>query len=265
MPLKLMYITNNPEVATIVEHAGVDRIFIDMEFIGKDARQGGLDTIQDIKNIRKVVRQAEIMVRINPIHENYPGYMDSKEEIDAAIDAGADILMLPYFTTAEEVQKFVEYVDGRASTLPLLESAKALDCLNEILKIKGIDQIHIGLNDLSLDLGKKFMFEILADGLIDDICDEIKKHRIPFGFGGFGRLGRGMLPAEKIIKEHYRLGSQCAILSRSFCNTSMITDLEEIRRIFDEGVKEIREYEKTCLDGFEKNHQELVEIVRGIV
>lgn len=45
----------------------------------------------------------------------------------------------------------------------------------------------------------------------------------------------------------------------------MITDLEEIRRIFDEGVKEIREYEKTCLDGFEKNHQELVEIVRGIV
>lgn len=88
MPLKLMYITNNPEVATIVEHAGVDRIFIDMEFIGKDARQGGLDTvqnhhtIQDIKNIRKVVRQAEIMVRINPIHENYPGYMDSKEEID---------------------------------------------------------------------------------------------------------------------------------------------------------------------------------------
>ena len=137
-----MYITNNPEVATIVEHAGVDRIFIDMEFIGKDARQGGLDTvqnhhtIQDIKNIRKVVRQAEIMVRINPIHENYPGYMDSKEEIDAAIDAGADILMLPYFTTAEEVQKFVEYVDGRASTLPLLESAKALDCLNEILKIR---------------------------------------------------------------------------------------------------------------------------------
>ena len=162
-------------------------------------------------------------------------------------------------------QTFVQYVDGRASTLPLLESAKALDCLNEILKIKGIDQIHIGLNDLSLDLGKKFMFEILADGLIDDICDEIKKHRIPFGFGGFGRLGRGMLPAEKIIKEHYRLGSQCAILSRSFCNTSMITDLEEIRRIFDEGVKEIREYEKTCLDGFEKNHQELVEIVRGIV
>lgn len=35
MPLKLMYITNNPEVATIVEHAGVDRIFIDIQTCGQ--------------------------------------------------------------------------------------------------------------------------------------------------------------------------------------------------------------------------------------
>ena len=31
MSLKLMYITNKPEVARIVEDAGVDRIFVDME------------------------------------------------------------------------------------------------------------------------------------------------------------------------------------------------------------------------------------------
>ena len=271
MTLKLMYITNNPEVAVIAENAGVDRIFIDMEFIGKDVRQGGLDTIQnhhtiqDIKNVKAAVRKAEIVVRINPIHENYFGYMDSKEEIDAAIDAGADILMLPYFTTPTEVQKFVEYVNGRAVTLPLLESKKAVSCLDEILKVRGIDQIHIGLNDLSLDLGKKFMFEILAEGLVDDICDKIKRYQIPFGFGGVGRIGQGILPAEKIIKEHYRLGSGCAILSRSFCNTNLITDQKEICKIFDEGVKEIREYEKTCVDNFEQNHQEVIEIVRGIV
>lgn len=271
MPLKLMYITNNPEVAVIAENAGVDRIFIDMEFIGKDVRQGGLDTIQnhhtvqDIKNVKAAVRKAEIVVRINPIHENYFGYMDSKEEIDAAIDAGADILMLPYFTTPAEVQKFVEYVNGRAVTLPLLESKKAVSCLDEILKVRGIDQIHIGLNDLSLDLGKKFMFEILAEGLVDDICDKIKRYQIPFGFGGVERIGQGILPAEKIIKEHYRLGSGCAILSRSFCNTNLITDQKEICKIFDEGVKEIREYEKTCVDNFEQNHQEVIEIVRGIV
>ena len=43
MALKLMYITNNPDVARIAEEAGVDRIFVDMEYIGKSDRQGGMD------------------------------------------------------------------------------------------------------------------------------------------------------------------------------------------------------------------------------
>ena len=61
MALKLMYITNNPTIAHIAEDAGVDRIFVDMEYIGKADRQGGMDTVQshhtveDIKAIRKVV------------------------------------------------------------------------------------------------------------------------------------------------------------------------------------------------------------------
>ena len=43
--LDLIYITNNPQVAKIAEDSGVDWIFVDMEFIGKDDRQGGLDKI----------------------------------------------------------------------------------------------------------------------------------------------------------------------------------------------------------------------------
>lgn len=59
--LDLIYITNNPQVAKIAEDSGVDWIFVDMEFIGKDDRQGGLDTvqnhhtIQDIRNVREAV------------------------------------------------------------------------------------------------------------------------------------------------------------------------------------------------------------------
>lgn len=41
MSLKLMYITNRPEVAVIAEQYGVDRIFVDMEYIGKADRQKG--------------------------------------------------------------------------------------------------------------------------------------------------------------------------------------------------------------------------------
>ena len=33
--LKLMYITNNVDVAKIAENSGVDRIFVDLEVIGK--------------------------------------------------------------------------------------------------------------------------------------------------------------------------------------------------------------------------------------
>ena len=45
MSLKLMYITNRPDIAQIAETAGVDRILVDMEYIGKADRQGELDTV----------------------------------------------------------------------------------------------------------------------------------------------------------------------------------------------------------------------------
>ena len=97
-----MYITNRPEIAQIVENAGVERVFIDMEYIGKSDRQGGMDTVQchhtieDIFAVKSVLKQSEVMVRCNPIHPATSKYCSSKEEIDAAIEAGADILMLPY-------------------------------------------------------------------------------------------------------------------------------------------------------------------------
>ena len=70
--LNLMYITNRPEIATIAEKAGVDWIFVDMEFIGKDDRQGGLDTVQnhhtieDIRRVKDVLDSAKVLVRVNP-------------------------------------------------------------------------------------------------------------------------------------------------------------------------------------------------------
>lgn len=254
--LKLMYITNDPEIAVIAENAGVDRIFIDMEYIGKGVRQGGMDTVQchhtveDVKQIRKVVKHAQIMVRVNPLHDTTNEYCSSEEEINAVINAGADLVMLPYFHDAEDIERFVKIVDGRATVFPLLESKDALEHIDEILDVQGIDEIHIGLNDLSLDLKKKFMFELLADGTVEMLCEKFKRKGIPYGFGGIGRLGKGELPAEHIIKEHYRLGSTCAILSRSFCNVNIITDRKEIKKVFKIGMDEIRKLETECA-----NHQ----------
>ena len=272
--LKLMYITNRPEIAQIVENAGVERIFIDMEYIGKAVRQGGMDTVQchhtieDIRSIKKVLTKSQIMTRCNPIHEATSEYCSSKEEIDAAIEAGADILMLPYFKTAKEVQEFVRFVDGRAKTLPLIETPEAVACIDEILKIDGIDEIFVGLNDLSLGYGMKFMFQLLIDGTVERLCEKFKTKGVPYGFGGIAALGKGMLPSERVIAEHYRLGSTCAILSRSFCNTNIVTDLDEVRRIFDVDLKAIRAWEKQCADGevdFIENRKEVEVAVNKIV
>ena len=189
------------------------------------------------------------MVRCNPIHGKTDEYSSSGEEIDAAIAAGADILMLPYFKTAKEVREFVSLVGGRAKTLPLVETPEAVECIDEILETEGIDEIFVGLNDLSLGYGMKFMFELLANGTVERLAEKFKARGIPFGFGGIAALGRGALPAERVIAEHYRMGSTCAILSRSFCNTSQVTDINEIRNIFDNGLKEIREWEATCESG----------------
>ena len=242
--LKLMYITNDEDVARIADKYGVDRIFVDLEQIGKQERQGGMDTVQskhtldDVKKIKKCLNNSELLVRSNPIYEN------SKEEIDTIVKNGADVVMLPYFKTCEEVQQFIDYVGGRCRTCLLLETPEAAEMIDDILDIEGIDEIHIGLNDLHLGYKKKFMFELLVDGTVERLCDKFKQKGMPYGFGGIAGLGQGMLPAESIIKEHYRLGSKMVILSRSFCNTSKLTDLEEIEAVFKKGTQDIREFEK---------------------
>lgn len=250
MALKLMYITNKPAVAKIAEASGVDWIFLDMEFIGKDARQGGLDTVQnhhtvkDVANIKAAVKKAKVLVRVNPIHELLPDYPSSKDEIDATINAGADIVMLPFFKTVEEVRTFIKLVDGRAKTCLLLETAEAAMLIDEILKVPGIDMIHIGLNDLHLSLGMKFMFQLLTDGIVENLANKIKAKGIPFGFGGIARLDTGAVPGKYVLKEHYRLGSSMVIISRSFCNTDKISDLDEVKEIFVTGIAEIRRLEE---------------------
>ena len=274
MPLKLMYITNRPEIALIAEKNGVDRIFVDMEYIGKAERQGNLDTVQnhhtihDIAVLRSVLTQSELLVRVNPIHEKTSEYTSSEEEIEAAIQAGADIVMLPFFKTVAEVKRFLRIVDGRVKTMLLLETPEAVDALNYILAIPGIDEIHIGINDLSIGYGKRFMFELLTDGTVERLCRKIRQKGIFYGFGGIASLGRGLVPAEMIIKEHYWLGSQMAILSRSFCNVDRYVDMDAVEEIFFRGVREIRTLEEECARHaryFTENRKELEAAVRNAV
>lgn len=240
--LKLMLVSSDKNNISEAEKAGVDRIFLDLEYIGKSERQFGRNTyfthntIDDVKVVRRWVKKAEYVVRVNPINPN------SKTEIDKVIEGGADIVMLPMVIDAEDVSKFVDYVGGRAKTMPMIETAPAMVRLDELISVGGIDEFYIGLNDLNISLGTTFMFESLSGGLIDFMAEKIKAANIKFGFGGIAKIGEGLLPSEYIIGEHYRLGSSCVILSRTFRN-ELVPDSEKVDIVKEVGKIRLRENE----------------------
>lgn len=264
-----MYITNSPDIAKIVQNYGADWVFVDLETLGKEERQKGQDSVKshhtekDVAELRKVLTTSKLLVRVNPINP------DSEREINSVIDKGADIVMLPMWKSVDDVRTFVKYIGGRVETLLLLETKEGRECLDDVLEIPGIYRIHIGLNDLHLSYGMTFMFELLADGTVDEICDKIKAKGILYGFGGVARVGEGQLPAERIIMEHHRLGSSMVILSRNFCDVNKCKDIDEVESIFKNNVFKLREFEKKAAlatpEEFTKNHKEIVKCVELIV
>jgi len=231
--MDLIFITNNTGLAVCAQNAGVDRVMVDLEILGKQDRQGHLSTVisghslEDVGCIRSVLNVSKLLVRVNPINEQ------SKLEIDSVIECGADIVMLPMFKFAAEVETFVQLVNGRATTCLLLETKEAAAKIDDILSIEGIDEIHIGLNDLHLSMGLSFMFELLANGVVDELSKRIIEAGVKFGFGGVARLGHGNLDASLILSEHVRLNSSMVILSRDFKEKDVNIKIE---------VAKIREY-----------------------
>ncbi|MCT4781651.1 HpcH/HpaI aldolase/citrate lyase family protein [Exiguobacterium himgiriensis] len=265
-----MYITNQPKIAVLAEQQGVDWIFVDLELLGKVERQGHLDTVisrharEDVSLVRAALQSASLLVRVNPIHEM------SREEIDDVIQRGADIIMLPYYKTVKEVETFLQIVAGRVKVCLLCETKEAVACMPDVLGLSEIHYIHIGLNDLHLSYGQTFLFEPLADGLIEQITSMIARTPIEFGFGGIGRIGEGNVPAERILGEHVRLGSTLAILSRSFCHIGAHRTVSETEaQLFQEGVWRIRAYEQqlavATADWLEQNRLQLVADVQTVV
>lgn len=238
--LNLMILCDDAESAIKAQEAGVDRIFFDMEYVGKAERQHGRNavlshnSIENIPSIRKVLDKSELLVRTNPIGAY------TEMEVDKAIDYGADVLMLPMVMDQHDAETFVKYVNGRAKVCIMIETAAAMARLDKILAISGVNELFIGLNDLHISMGLIFMFELLNDGLIEYIADKCNKVGMPFGFGGIARIGEGMLPSDNILGEHVRLGSQSVILSRTFKG---VIDVDANARPIDlkEEVQKVRE------------------------
>lgn len=214
----LTLFTNDSELARRADEAGINRIGLDLEMLGKAERQQHLNTwISDhteeqLPSLRQALKKAKLFVRTNPPH---PGLRD---EIDRYIEIGAEVLMLPMFHTAAEAADFISYVEGRAEVSLLIETAAAAVRIDDIVRLKGIDEIHIGLNDLHLDLGLKSHFELLRHQFMNTLSDIVHGAGIPFGFGGIGRVkdDRLPIPSDLIYAQYLRLRADRALVSRVF-------------------------------------------------
>ena len=165
------------------------------------------------------------------------------------------MLMLPMVLSDKDVEEYVGYVNGRTKVCIMVETAQALARIDDILAVKGVDEIFIGLNDLHISMGLSFMFELLSDGLVEYVANKCKAKGVPFGFGGIARIGDGMLPAERILAEHVRLGSSSVILSRTFkvrwqkCRekVDLSEEVQKVRTAMDT-IKtwSVKDYQQNC-------------------
>ena len=260
----LMILASNPVDAAAAQEAGVDRIFYDLEYIGKTERQRGRDTVKyhndidGIPAIREVVTKSSLLVRTNPIH----AYTAS--EVEKAIAYGADILMLPMAVDRNDVETYVRLVDGRARVCIMVETAAMMTRIDDIFETGGVDEIFVGLNDLHISLGLNFLFEPLAYGLVDYIAEKCHKASMPWGVGGIARIGDGILPADMILGEHVRLGSSSVILSRTFKGGDS-PDAIDFKNEVDKVRDRFHELQSWTPSLFEANRNQIRTIVKQIV
>lgn len=231
--LELIQITNDPVFARRCDALGGIRLWVDLERLGKAQRQAGHNTfisshvLEDVGRVKTVLRHSRLMVRLNPLHSG------TAQELEAVLAQGADMVMLPMFQDSRELEAFCGMVSGRVPVVALLETAQALRTLDTWLATPGLSEVYVGLNDLHLSLGLRFMFEPLASGEIDRVANAVHGHGLAFGFGGVARLNEGLLPGRDVLAEHVRLGSSAVILSRTFHGSKNAVFEDEVRALRD--------------------------------
>lgn len=215
----LTLITNDHEWLRAGDAAGVDRIGIDIERISSaDVERRAVDgrisdhRIDDMQAVSATLQHAKPFIRINRLHAN------TRTEIEQALSMGARSIMFPGFRTKDEVEQFLEWVDGRAEAILLLETAPALKQLPDWLTVPGVTEVFVGMNDLHLELKMASAMDLLASEVLQDVSDTIRGAGVRFGFGGVARPDCEDLPvpADLVLASYARLQGQAAWIARSF-------------------------------------------------
>ncbi|MDO9095697.1 MAG: aldolase/citrate lyase family protein [Rubrivivax sp.] len=182
--------------AEVMAHQGWDSLTIDLQ-------HGVIDYAALVPMLQAISTTPTVPVVRVPWLE--PGILMK------VLDAGAYGVICPMINTREDAQKLVHYTHYvpqgtrsfgpvRASlyggpdypehanrtivTFAMIETAQALDNLDSILSVEGLDAIYIGPSDLSLSLGCKPVFDDVdppAKQAIEHIMARCKAHGVVAG------------------------------------------------------------------------------------
>jgi 4-hydroxy-2-oxoheptanedioate aldolase len=186
----------NGFAAEVMAHQGWDTLTIDMQ-------HGVIDYQAMVTMLQAISTTPTVPIVRVPWLE--PGILMK------SLDAGAYGLICPMVNTRDDAQRFVSYTNyapkGTRSFGPvrallyggadypahandtvvrfaMIETAQALDNLDAILSVEGLDAIYIGPSDLSLSLGCKPVFDDVdpkAAQAMDHILERAKAHGVVAG------------------------------------------------------------------------------------
>ena len=198
--------------AEVMAHQGWDTLTIDLQ-------HGLIDDAAMVTMLQAISTTATVPIVRVPWLE--PGI------IMKSLDAGAAGLICPMVNTREDAQKFVAWSSyapmGTRSFGPIralmvsgadypthandsivrfamIETAQALDNLDAIMSVEGLDAIYIGPSDLSLALGCRPVFDDVDPPVaqaIDHILERATAHGLKAGVhngiaeGALARIGKG--------------------------------------------------------------------------
>jgi 4-hydroxy-2-oxoheptanedioate aldolase len=187
--------------AETMAHQGWDSLTVDM--------QHGVVDYQAMVSLLQAVSTTETVpvVRVPWLE---PGILMK------TLDAGAYGVICPMVNTREEAQKFVawtsyaprgtrsfgpvrallyggpdypQHADDTIVRFAMIETAQALDNLDEIMSVEGLDAVYIGPTDLSLSLGCRPLMDDVdpkAQQAIDHILERAKAHGLVAGIHNAG-------------------------------------------------------------------------------
>jgi hypothetical protein len=240
-PFELLLFADRVALAPAAESAGIDAVVVDWECRGKQERQCGYDTQvngQTVEFLHRVrwATAINVICRIN----RFGAW--TADEIDAAVDGGADEILLPMVRTADEVSRTLDMVRGRCRFGILVETNDAVRHAAALGRFP-LARAYVGLNDLSIDRGHGNIFSAVADGTVDTVRDHFTA---PFGFGGLTLPDRGSpVPCHLLIAEMVRLRCSFSFLRRSFLRDVRVEDFAQATRSIRAAIAETRRCPET--------------------